>query len=153
MRRYPSGYVRRLYPVIVLSVSAVAILMIWTWERSSEIERLENCKRNEVLLGRALMAYWDRSENGQFPMTLGQLVPNFLAEIPKCPSTLRPYTYQSFSDLRVAGDYLLSCPGHHRGIVSGFPKVSSVQGTPCTDPTLLLGSNGRAAAGWHCPTR
>jgi len=126
---------------------------------------LTSCMDNQRAIYSALMHYFDDTLieedppmkypevcHGSFPASLNALAPRFLAKIPKCPTAEgRPYDYRRYSDIRVAGDFVLSCPGYHPGVKEGYPKANFRQGV-VLDPRECIGSDGKPGSIWLWPT-
>ncbi len=116
-----------------LSTSVTLLILLLTspcWARSQG--QLTACKSNLKNIGTACEMY-ATDNDGRYPMTLAQLVPDYLYSIPKCPTTgCDSYsgTYQ-VSEARNA--FAVCCLGtaHHRAnrsVAPNFPAYVSVYG-------------------------
>ena len=80
------------------------------------------CRMNQQVIAEALEAY--RDQHGEFPKDLESLRPDFLKEIPECPSAGK-VTYMQMSQLS-ADSFRLVCAGkNHRGLPPDHPQSSS----------------------------
>jgi hypothetical protein len=49
----------------------------------------------------------------------------FLKELPRCPSCPElDYQYTRYCDYRGFREFIISCPGRHRGLEEGYPKTT-----------------------------
>lgn len=96
--------------------------------KSPDHLKLEACESNLKNLGTANEMY-STDYHGEYPADIGKLAPEYLLEIPKCPTTGAPYSYH-----RVVIDgeklYEFTCTGDHSGLRfgKGYPRYNGAQG-------------------------
>ncbi len=110
----------------VILLLSVAALGTWIWtcsQRRFEQESLETCRQRMMSVAEALELYFCARSGGFYPDKLKSVVPLFIDQLPRCPTTPdRDYLYQRYDWPSGGANYVLSCPGHHRGVPEGFPK-------------------------------
>ncbi len=107
---------------------------------SASRDNLTACCYNLQRVGAALDA-WSSDHDGAYPQHLQDLVPKYIADLPRCPVDNGAYAagYQPHGD-----DYVLTCPGdRHAGcnVPDGYPRIDTENGI-----TLAPGTQARAAS-------
>ncbi len=112
-----------LFAVLLLSLVALGT---WLWsvlQRRADQESLETCSRRMMRVAEALDLYASARDWGIYPDKLKSVVPLFIDRLPRCPTAPdRDYTYQRYTWKSPGAEFVLGCPGHHRGVPEGFPK-------------------------------
>lgn len=121
------GSGRRLEPLIAVLLLALLTLTAWWWSRLEKDraarEDLETCRARMMSVAEALELYACARDLGFYPDKLKSLVPLFIDQLPRCPTAPdRDYLYQRYDWPSGGANYVLGCPGHHRGVPEGFPK-------------------------------
>lgn len=93
-------------------------------KRAKEMSLFAACKSNLKNLATALEMY-ATDHNGHYPKQLQEGVPNYLKELPSCPTTKAEYSYTLNAD---ANKYELVCRGKHEGLPLGYPRYKSDKG-------------------------
>lgn len=122
-----------------LLVAAISVLTYFggRTHRYGEAEALQSCIANQQRFREALYEYRMQSGGWGFnPAKLEFLVPQFVASLPRCPS--RPdadYHYQRYSYSSAGANFVIVCPGNHKGIPSGFPRIMDSQDEAIMSPS------------------
>lgn len=116
-------------------VLAVVASCTW-WYAHSEQQRLRICMANQESIAEALSSYSVVRVGGFLPAKLDTLVSvGFISQLPRCPTCPdRDYVYQRYSDLRAGDGYVVSCPGAHFRIDSGYPRIHDRIDHPVLSP-------------------
>lgn len=96
---------------LILVVALTSVLAQWAARRQAERD-LDQCCQNLKSYGLALEIY-SMDFAGRYPLRPSALVSNYLTELPRCPTSGRPYTCTTASNPDL---YTVVCEGrHHRG--------------------------------------
>ena len=89
---------------------------------------LSSCKSNLKNYGTAA-EMWSTDYSGNYPERIGQLAPDYLRYLPKCPSKSSEYTYRR---VKIQGQdvYEFTCTGDHSdiGVPKGYPQYNGMEG-------------------------
>lgn len=116
--------------------SMAAIMPMVLGELAAERHSVETggsllgCKSNLKNIGTALEMYCTDNA-GRFPTTLHLLTPNYLRQIPTCPSAGRNTYSSAFRSASNPDAYTVICRGtHHKtaGQARNYPQYTSIQG-------------------------
>lgn len=122
-------------------ISVVSLTSLWWPNRSAEknlsdSDSLALCQQNLKALSDSLEAYRCNSIGGYPPATVQALLPSWRTTVPKCPTTNTEYRFERYFDPAFdALSYVVTCPGHHRGLKPGFPRWDGTYGLEMTEPT------------------
>ncbi len=89
----------------------------------------DNCKK----IGEALLNYHNNNQS-RYPISLNELVPDYLTSIPKCPVTKKDtystsYFYSTFNDKGYPTNFTFYCTGsNHSKLKQNFPQYDSING-------------------------
>ncbi len=109
----------------MLSIVALGIWFWSAWQRRSEQESLETCRKRMMSVAEALELYGCARDLGFYPDKLESVVPLFIDQLPRCPTAPdHDYIYQRYTWTSAGAEYVLGCPGHHSGVPEGFPKFN-----------------------------
>jgi len=114
-----------------------ALILSPAFKGTEDRKKLDRCRDNLKAIAAAVEAY-ARDHGGNYPGSLKMLSPNYLKDIPKCPSAGKD-TYSETYETGGANNYTFCCRGSwHRRFVSrsDYPRYSGTQGL-IVDPSDL----------------
>lgn len=94
------------------------------FKRAKEMSILAACESNLKNIATALEMY-STDNKGYYPKQLQEVVPNYLKELPSCPTTKAEYSYTLNAD---TNKYEIVCTGKHEGLPVGYPRYTSDKG-------------------------
>ncbi|MFN8612180.1 MAG: hypothetical protein U0931_31840 [Vulcanimicrobiota bacterium] len=92
----------------------------WAWEFKPE-GSVEACEYNLLEVTKALRAYRE-DHDGHCPPQLSQLVPRYIASIPKCPEAGHDTYSASYRISKDAHEYSLGCQGYYHDLYGLAPN-------------------------------
>ncbi|MGV8125392.1 MAG: protein kinase [Candidatus Xenobiia bacterium LiM19] len=114
-----------------------AMILSPAFKGTEDRQKLDRCRENLKAISTAVEAY-ARDQGGSYPSSLKLLSPDYLKEIPICPSAGKD-TYSETYESGGADNYTFYCRGsYHRRFVSrpDYPRYSGTQGL-IVDPSDL----------------
>lgn len=90
------------------------VLLLFSLSVGGLAQELEQCQQNLSQLGEATKSFASQN-GGKFPLTLRELTPNFLRELPVCPVSEKGYAITP-----TGSEFNIYCPGKSHG-AAGVP--------------------------------
>lgn len=104
-------------PKLLVAAALLAVVAYFAQARVATQVNYIGCQEFVTRIGEALRKY-HLEHDGSYPTTLAELSPKYLPYVPTCHSSEKPYDYKVTDK-----EFLVSCPGPHSGVPSGFPRV------------------------------
>jgi hypothetical protein len=102
---------------ILLGLIVLAVLVMAVRVRARTQADLIGCQVYLKRIGEDLTRY-AKDHGGSYPERLEQLEPDYIAKVPRCFTSEKPYRYTPS-----AAGFQVSCDGSHRGLRPGYPMV------------------------------
>lgn len=123
--------------IIILVLLGIGLYFyIPQYLKQQEIQKAEQCARNQVKIAKALNEY--RKDHYVYPARLTELVPDYLEKIPSCPKAQTNEVYiNSYSREAGGRSFKLFCKGRHHeraGIPRDYPRYSLKKEGPIISP-------------------
>ncbi|MCL5036531.1 MAG: hypothetical protein M1269_05355 [Chloroflexi bacterium] len=115
--------------IIWAAAMLMSVIFVPGFTRARESGQLTACESNLKNQGTALEMY-AADNNGLFPSSFNTLSPEYLMQLPTCPSSEREYGYEVSIDHK---EYTVFCSGKNAHkkkvhIKTGFPQYNSTRG-------------------------
>ncbi len=130
MPRNRKGFTLIELMIVIAIIAILAAILVPNFIRARAQGQVTACKSNLKNIGTALEMY-STDSSGRFPTTLTNLTPNYLKNIPTCPS-LGSNTYTAgFTAASNPDSYTVVCSGSNHsgvGLSQNYPQYNSTQG-------------------------
>ncbi|MEW6280071.1 MAG: prepilin-type N-terminal cleavage/methylation domain-containing protein [Candidatus Eremiobacterota bacterium] len=129
--RKPGGFTLIELMIVIAIIAILAAILVPNFIKARAQAQLSGCKSNLKNIGTALEMY-STDFGGHYPPSLDELEPNYMKEIPDCPS-FGDDTYKAgYVSASVPDAYTVVCSGaNHKGAgitVADYPQYNSTQG-------------------------
>lgn len=104
----------------------ILIPKILNYLRSISDRQGGKCIANLDIIGRTIIKY--KQDKGHYPVTLSQLIPDYLRTIPTCPSAIKDTYTEGYIISNSLSNFTVYCNGHNHknlNIHLNYPQFSS----------------------------